>query len=156
MLLHSYPNQAHDPEVLQKQLIILCTGRPCSLLRRMSHPVDGLVAQRDFTPSIASVKAWLDEHSGPKVKPPEQRLIEFEEPDRIPPTPEQTEYVTRRLAEVKQVLAETFEAMKKSGKISGRAPKPSQVDCSMEKRLEAIENLQSINSMGEPEDDLSF
>jgi hypothetical protein len=122
------------------------------LLRLMSHPVDGLVAQRDFTPSIASVKAWLDEHSGPKVKPPEQRLLE--EPDRVPPTPEEQERVAKRVLEARRVLNETLDSMRKSGKITGRVPKPKQVDDEA-LRMEAMECLEAMNRMGESEDDLS-
>jgi hypothetical protein len=64
-LLSSFPQQAPDPVVYGSQLIALCVGRRKALLRLMVNPVEGILGTSEFLPPVATVKAWLDRHSGP-------------------------------------------------------------------------------------------
>lgn len=66
-LLGSFPQQAPDPEVYASQLIALCVGRPKTLLRKMVNPVEGLSGDANFLPSLAEVKAWLEDNSAGPV-----------------------------------------------------------------------------------------
>jgi hypothetical protein len=141
MLLSSYPNQAHDPEIFQKQLILLCTGQPKEVLKRMVDPRSGLLSQADFTPSISKVKDWLDKQqpSAP-VFPP--RVLP--EPAWTPPTVEQRARCLLMAKNARAQLLDTIEAMRISGRIQGkRAPAPIQVD-NPRRRQEALDNLQTI------------
>lgn len=121
MLLASYPNQAHDPETLQKQLIIALTGRPFALLQKLVNPIDGIVAKEKFTPSVAVVTEWLNKNTPPApIVHPEHRLF-LPEPAWTPPTEEAKRRSAEMWNKTKRQLEATAQAMRLSGRLRGGA-----------------------------------
>ena len=64
MLLASFPQQEpKDPDTYGRQLIDLCTGYPCNVLKQMVNPELGLLATARFLPTIAEVNDFLKDHT---------------------------------------------------------------------------------------------
>jgi hypothetical protein len=75
-LLANYPTQrANDPDVYSQQLTVALTGKGKSTLRDLVHPVNGIVAECKFLPTLAEIAAWFKRRNQPlspyKVLPPD-------------------------------------------------------------------------------------
>jgi hypothetical protein len=130
--------------VFQRQLVVVFTGRPRELIKRIVHPVAGIIPTLKAQATIKDVTEWLDRqpHGGPKrigyVPPePEKRM-----------TREEAEAAHAMWLKTRPVLEAATEKMRVEGKIVGkRAPAPTQIDNPLI-RAEAMKNLQAMNKGG--------
>lgn len=67
VILGSFPNRGTiDPDVYVRQIVILLTGYPSFVARKIAHPRDGIVSRNNFLPTLAEVKAFADALTIPK------------------------------------------------------------------------------------------
>ena len=117
MLLASFPQQEpKDPDTYGRQLIDLCTGYPCNVLRQMVNPTIGLLATARFLPTIAEVNDFLNDHthwggSGAETRP--WREIAKQREEEI--AAEESASPEERAACVKRALAAS-EAIRKAAR----------------------------------------
>jgi hypothetical protein len=122
-------------------LVVVFVGRPRELIKRIVHPVAGIIPTLKGQPVIKDVIEWLDRqpHGGPKrigyVPPePEKRM-----------TREEAEAAHAMWLKTRPILEAATEKMRSEGKIVGkRAPAPTQIDNPLIRKA-AIENLEAIN-----------
>jgi hypothetical protein len=92
-------NDASDPDTFVTAVAALLSRYPEEIVRRVTHPVDGLPASHTFPPSVAEVKAACENLMGP-VYAARKREIEAERMRHLlaPPvvTAEQRERATRK------------------------------------------------------------
>ena len=120
MLLHSYPNQPHDPDTFLRQLTIACTGKPKLLLQKMVDPRYGFIAEEKF-PTLAELNEWFEKNNSSHYAPPPEHRVFLPAPTWEPPTAEEREHCANLWQKVKKQLEATAAEMRASGRIKGKS-----------------------------------
>lgn len=145
MLIRSFPMQPSDPTTYAKQLTMLCLGKPRELVRRMVHPIDGIVAKAKFLPSVAEVGEWFAKQ--PYAQPKSLTCRALHKP--VKPDPEMTAEDRARCdamwAKTKPVLLDTAKAMRVNRHYDGK----QQLDWGATQTHAAELLLQGLKNLGE-------
>ncbi len=98
LIVGSYPqSKAANPEVYMRQLRALLTGIPLAALFALIDPKRGILGRCSFLPTMAEVRAWIEEYEAPRRSLARALRAEIETLGAIePPRPDDAERERRR------------------------------------------------------------
>lgn len=127
MLLESYPPREREMDGLKtyfKQLTILVASYPFAAARDLPHPINGLVGQLRFLPTVAEAKKFMDRKVAEITTELKRARAQLPHPweEEHRPTPEERERVAKMWRKTKPRLLAATAALtgkKRGGGASG-------------------------------------
>jgi hypothetical protein len=116
-----------------RQLVILFTGKPRTLIRRIVHPIDGIIPECKGTPTIKAVLEWMAKQPyGEPIK-----IAQHKEPEEII-SPEER---ARRVQMLRGCAQQIRDAVK--AKCVGRPYEAHPTKVSSRRLLDGLEYLEA-------------